>query len=154
MPKAYQFHVSGMDCAEEVTALKRDIGPLVNGEQNLSFDLMNGRMTVRASEPSAVRPEDIVEAVRRMGMTAVPIDDRAKSTSDDSNAVRRRLIALTAISGTAAVAGFVAHALLGDGVTAAIGESAPGAVHTVPLTVRLFYCIAIIAGTWTFLPKA
>ena len=143
-----------MDCAEEVTALKRDIGPLVAGEQNLSFDLLNGRMTVRVSESSNVRPGDIVEAVRRMGMTAVPIDDRAKPSSDDSNALRRRLIALTAISGAATLAGFVAHALLSGGVTAAIGESAPQAVHTISLAAMFFYGIALVAGTWTFIPKA
>ena len=40
------FKVSGLDCAEEVAVLKREIGPLVGGEDRLAFDVLNGRMTV------------------------------------------------------------------------------------------------------------
>ena len=38
MPKnetSCTLSISGMDCAEEVSILKREIGPLVGGEQNL-----------------------------------------------------------------------------------------------------------------------
>lgn len=41
-----EFRIHGMDCAEEVTVLKREIGPLVGGESNLAFDILNGKMIV------------------------------------------------------------------------------------------------------------
>ena len=41
-----QFKIHGMDCAEEVTALKRELGPFVGGEQNLRFDLVSGRLAI------------------------------------------------------------------------------------------------------------
>jgi Cd2+/Zn2+-exporting ATPase len=44
-----QFRIRGMDCAEEVAILKREIGPLAAGEERLSFDIMKARMTVSAS---------------------------------------------------------------------------------------------------------
>jgi len=40
------FRIRGMDCAEEVAILKREVGPLVGGESRLSFDILKARMTV------------------------------------------------------------------------------------------------------------
>ena len=55
------FHIEGLDCAEEVAVLRRVIGPLVGGEGNLSFEVLNAKMSlldgsVRVSE------KEIVEA--------------------------------------------------------------------------------------------
>ena len=44
-----QFRIHGMDCAEEVTLLKRELLPLVHSEDKLGFDLLNGKLTVNAS---------------------------------------------------------------------------------------------------------
>jgi len=43
--KVIEIRVHGMDCAEEAGVLKREVGPLVGGEQNLTFDILNGKMT-------------------------------------------------------------------------------------------------------------
>jgi len=40
------FHVSGLDCAEEVSILNRVVGPEVGGTEYLAFDVINARMTV------------------------------------------------------------------------------------------------------------
>lgn len=40
------FKIHGMDCAEETAVLKREVGPLVGGEANLAFDLLNGKMVL------------------------------------------------------------------------------------------------------------
>ena len=63
------FKVSGLDCAEEVAVLKREIGPLVGGEDRLAFDVLNGRMTV-AEDARHVPDRDITAAVKRTGMSA------------------------------------------------------------------------------------
>ena len=36
------FRIRGMDCAEEVAALERELAPLLGGEGELGFDLLNG----------------------------------------------------------------------------------------------------------------
>ena len=49
------FKIRGMDCAEEVALLKRELRALVGGEQNLAFDLLAGKLTVTV--PEAGGPE-------------------------------------------------------------------------------------------------
>lgn len=44
------FRVEGLDCKNEVAALKREIGPLVGGDAWLMFDVTKGLMTVARSE--------------------------------------------------------------------------------------------------------
>lgn len=60
------FRIRGMDCGEEVAALRAEVGPVVGGADRLAFDILNGKMTVHA----AVSPAVVVEAVARTGMTA------------------------------------------------------------------------------------
>ena len=66
-----QFKIDGMDCAEEVGILRREIGPMVGGEDRLAFDVLNGVMSV-----AGLAPEDqgrLIEAIGRTGMRARPI---------------------------------------------------------------------------------
>ncbi len=68
LSRAYRIH--GLDCAEEVAVLKRELGPLVGGDSNLGFDVLNGKMTV--SPDSAATPQAIRDAVALTGMRAEP----------------------------------------------------------------------------------
>jgi hypothetical protein len=43
-----QFRIHGMDCAEEVAILKREVGPIVGSADRLAFDILNGKMIVRS----------------------------------------------------------------------------------------------------------
>ena len=45
-PSSPIFRITGLDCAEEVAVLKREVGPVVGGEERLAFDVLNGRMIV------------------------------------------------------------------------------------------------------------
>ncbi len=63
------FKIEGLDCVEEVTILKSEIGPLVGGEDKLAFDVINGRMTV-LPQAKAVDDKTIIKAVAATGMTA------------------------------------------------------------------------------------
>src|SRR3546814_921916 len=67
-PDSVIFKIHGMDCADEVTLLKREVGPVV-GSQNLSFDLINGRMSV-AGATGGVDHAGVLQAVERTGMRA------------------------------------------------------------------------------------
>lgn len=60
------FRIHGMDCAEEVAVLKREVGPAVGGAERLSFDVLNGRMGVAAD--AGVSPSEVQAAVARTGM--------------------------------------------------------------------------------------
>ena len=74
-PAETRFKVHGLDCAEEVAVLKREVGPLVGGADRLTSDVLNGRMTV-AAPPEAVSQEDVFANPSRRAGRAVdtPLD--------------------------------------------------------------------------------
>ncbi|MBY0524443.1 MAG: cadmium-translocating P-type ATPase [Gemmataceae bacterium] len=147
-----QFKIHGMDCAEEVTVLKRELGPVVGGEGRLRFDILSGKMTVAAS--GELSPETVLRAVARTGMRAEVWQAEATATADQPNWRRRERTLLTTASGSFAVAGFLTHVVLAGGVSAAIGSEGMGAAQHVPWISRGLYAAGILAGLWVVLPKA
>jgi len=102
------FKVRGMDCAEEVAVLRDVVGPVVGGASHLSFDILNGRMTVAAE--SAVDDRLVKSAVATTGMQAERWSDQGGDEHADEG--RRLRTILTAISGALTFGGFVTHAAL------------------------------------------
>jgi Cd2+/Zn2+-exporting ATPase len=75
-----------MDCAEEVAVLKDVVGPIVGGAGHLSFDILNGRMTVAAE--AAADDRQVKSAVAKTGMQAERWNDH---TDDEPAGDGRRL---------------------------------------------------------------
>ncbi|MEQ8853562.1 heavy metal translocating P-type ATPase [Gimesia sp.] len=145
------FKIQDMDCAEEVTILKRELSPLVGGEDHLFFDILNRRMTVTLNaEP--VTGEAIIAAVRETGMQAEPWEpDKKKASASFWKRHGRTL--LTSVSGIMLVSAFVTHVILAGSFAAALGaEEAMGGF--MPLPVRIQYLAAMLSGIWFVLPKA
>ncbi|MBX7257826.1 MAG: cadmium-translocating P-type ATPase [Candidatus Hydrogenedentes bacterium] len=135
------FKIAGMDCSEEVAALKRELRPLVDSEESLSFDLINGRLTV---ECDGVRcsSEAVRQAVRLTGMKAVPWEDHVSENRHAPRGWRESSReTLCAISGVCAIAGLTCHLLVQEWQV------------WLPLTLGLLL-ISTIAGVWFVLPKA
>ena len=147
--RARAFRVAGMDCAEEIAALRRELGPIVGGEARLGFDLLRGRMTVDA-EARRVPDAAIFAAVRRAGLTAelwrAAGDARDGHGDRSGDRLRQRRRLLTVLSGAATAAGFLVHALLAGGFGAALGREGLGGEQPVPLLARLLYAAGIAAG--------
>src|SRR5579885_119993 len=127
------FKIHGMDCAEEVTVLKREVGPLV-GEDRLSFDILNGRMAVTG--PAHVSPEAVLKAVARTGMRAEVWRQGEQVADQDRFWQRRGRTILTAASGLFGLLGFLTHAWTEGGFLAAFGTEGAGVVHHVPLAAK------------------
>ncbi len=145
------FHVVGMDCAEEIATLRREVGPVVGGEARLGFDLLRGRMTVAADAKTA-SDAAIVTAVRRAGLAAEPW--RAKGDDGAAARLRRRRLISTFVSGAATLIGFLLHAALAGGLGAALGREGLGGAPAVPLLVKAIYAAGLLAGLVTVAPKA
>ncbi len=144
------FRIHGMDCAEEVAVLKKALGPLVGGEEHLSFDVLRGKLTVTSE---GVSQETIREAIAGTGMKAEDWDtaDLARGGTDS----RRRLQSLlTAASGFFTAIGFAVHAWLAGGLSNALGSEGLGVAEGVPLAARACYLVAIVASGWFIAPKA
>src|SRR3546814_3368817 len=87
-----------MDCADEIAALKREVGPLV-GEDKLGFDLLNGRMSIDVT-PDAALAARIEKAVARAGLRAEPWIEGDASEVAQAEGRRKRVQSwLTAASG-------------------------------------------------------
>ncbi|MBW7835362.1 MAG: heavy metal translocating P-type ATPase [Sphingomonadales bacterium] len=147
------FKVQGLDCAEEVAVLHRELGPLVGGADNLAFDVLNGRMTVLAEAPP-VSPDEIRRAVRRTGMTATEWRADEKSAGDESDRRRRQHIWFTSLSGLFVVVGFVIHIWLAGGFIEAIRLLAGHDGKAVPLPEMVAYAFAIAFGIRFVIIKA
>lgn len=142
------FRVVGMDCAEEVAVLKRELGPLVGGETRLSFDVLRGRLTL-ASEASDVDSRQLMDAVAKTGMRAEPW--REDSPTEPKGMWQRwGRSALTGLSGVAIVVAIALHAWLADSAAAAFGVEE----SVLPWGVRIVYGLAIVSGAWFVAPKA
>lgn len=134
-----QFKIQGLDCAEEVAVLKREVGPLV-GETRLAFDILNARMIVNAG-PDEVASEKIIHAVARTGMRAEPWREGEVGDKGLGWWARRGRTVLTVASGAAALVGVAFHVAAGWG-------DHPG------VAAQAGYGAAILAGLWLVLPKA
>lgn len=148
-----EFRIHGMDCAEEVAILKREIGPLVGSAENLAFDILRGKMTVLPTA-APMSSKVVMQAVSRTGMRAEPWTDPLPGAAKEGFWQRRGRTALTAISGAFLIAGVLVHAFLAGGLWQALGSEGMGIPHHVPLLSRFLYAFAIGTGAWYVVPKA
>lgn len=146
------FKVHGMDCAEEVATLKREVGPLVGGEDRLAFDLLNGRMLV--SEEVTASSEAVLQAILRTGMQAEPWSEETQGDGHGRPLALRARTGLTVASALLILVGFLIHATTGAGFLGALGWRESIDAHAIPTASRVIYALATLAGSWFILPKA
>ncbi len=137
------FRVRGMDCAEEVSALKQAVGPVVGGADRLAFDVLNGRMTV-AEAARDVPDEKIVKAVAATGMSAAPWEARTGKVETDSH--RRQQVLFTAASGAGVLAGLILHVILAGGFVEAWRLLGGHAGQPMPWPEIAAYLAAVVLG--------
>ncbi len=145
------FRVFGLDCADEVALLRREVGPLVGGGEQLAFDLLAGRMWVEG-EVGAARERSILAAIEAAGLRAERWRDGGAESGAGARA-RRWRTALTAASGLATAAGFAVAAATGGGVAAALGLAGGAGRELHPAAIAL-YLVAIGAGGSLFMARA
>ncbi len=146
------FKICGMDCAEEVAVLRREVGPLVGGEENLAFDILNAKMTVVVSD--RLPSEDIAAAVARTGMRAETWTEQGEGPADRSFWQRHGRTLTTVISGVFLTLGFLSDAYFAGGLWAAFGSGTAGAEHAVPAVSKVLYLAGAFAAGWFVYPRA
>ena len=149
------YRIVGMDCAEEVNALKGTVGKLP-GIGNLDFNLIDGTMTVQFDAGQA-NEASILDAVRRAGLEAEAVDKTCPSgvcAVEESWWRKRGRAVMCWCSGALVLAGFVTHALLHGNLLHALVGGEGMAHHEFPLPVIFFYAAAVVTGGWFVAPKA
>lgn len=144
------FHVSGLDCAEEVSILNRVVGPEVGGIEYLAFDVINARMTVIDGGKS-IPAEKIIKLVSTTGMIAKPWN--AEDASADQAAHLKTQKRFTAMSGGFWAAGFIYH-IVETGFGGAIGLFSGHGESAMPMAEIGLFAVAILFGVWLVAPKA
>ena len=146
------FTVKGLDCAEEVSTLKRAVGPLVGGEANLAFDVLNGRMLVldsAAAAPSAA----IRQAVASTGMAAQEWHG-GRTEGEGGDRRRRAQTLFSVLSGAFVVAGIALHAWFSGSAGEALRLFSSHGPRGMPLVEIAAYAAAIGFGVRFVLPRA
>lgn len=151
--KNLEFKIQGMDCAEEIATLKRELGPMVGGEHNLAFDLLRAKMGVKNG---TIASADIIRAVSKTGMQAEIWIEPVKTLRKREDKVwfRDGRATATILSGVLTLTGFAVHAMLRGGFAQALGSEGLGRAHEVPLPAHLIYLIGVIVGGWYVAQKA
>ncbi len=150
MANPLRLKVHGLDCADEVALLRREIGPVVGGQERLSFDILSGTMTVDAAIPAAT----LIAAVARTGMRAELVPEAGSGSGLQLHDDRRERNLFTLLSGIFGAAGFVTHAVLAGGPLQALGREGLGPNHAVPIAAIALYALGILCGARFVLRKA
>jgi len=148
----HTFKIHGLDCAEEVAVLKREIGPLVGGEDKLVFDILNGRMMVLEGGATPVSAESIQRAVARTGMQALAGETAQSDHIRDQHAQVQMWF--TAVSGIAILIGLALHVWLSGGFANALRLFSRHAGHGMPSVEIVAYLLAIATGIRFVIVKA
>ena len=146
-----EFRIHGMDCADEVAILRKELAPLVKDPDQLSFDILRGKMII--AQAAMLTDDQIVTAVARTGMRAEPWTDVQRGAAQTSFWQRRGRTVLTAASGAFSLAGFAVHAS-GAGIAAAFGSEGTGLIESAPPAIAIgLYVAGIVSGAWFVAPR-
>ncbi len=139
------YRIIGLDCAEEVGALKATVGKL-DGVEQIDFNLLNGTMTVSFSKET-VGDAQIIAAVAKAGLKVQPVNVGVEAEQGFWQRQGRKILCI--LSGVLFAAGFASHAVLHGSLSDALvgGDAFPD------ISI-LLYVGAVITGGWYVFPKA
>jgi Cd2+/Zn2+-exporting ATPase len=144
------FHVSGLDCVEEVSILSKVVGPALGGAEHIAFDVINARMTVLDSAEQ-IPDAQIIDLVAGTGMTA------SIWYADDATAAQAAHLAkqkwFTLLSGGFWAAGFIWH-IVESGMGGALGLFSGHGEAAMPIQEAALFGFAILFGVWLVAPKS
>lgn len=141
------FKIRGMDCADEVAAL-RDVFKEIMDVEALRFDLLDGVMEV----PNTISSDVVIERVAAAGLAAKVVGE--ESSEKGSWMEMYGMTALTVLSGLFVVFAFVLHGVM-KGFSAAVGSEGMATTEAaVPSYIIGMYLISVASGITRIVPKA
>lgn len=149
------YKINGLDCAEEISALKATVGRLP-GIQDLDFNLLNGTMTVQCV-PGQMDNEAIHHAIRQAGLSGEDVDESGSDAAaplGETGWRRHRRTVFCWLSGAFVLSGFLTHAFLHANWLHALTGGEGMEHHEFPVVVMLLYGAAVVTGGWLVAPKA
>lgn len=152
MSQKYIFKVIGMDCAEEVSILKKVLSPYVTDENQLGFDLLNGKLTIQIDEPKFTEKQFALIIQESSGMKIIPWQMYIKQSQEPvSFWDKHQRVIMTLLSAIFIFLGFLLHGLFHGFIDALTGKEEG---FTFPVTSMVFYFLSVLTGGWFIFPKA
>lgn len=148
--KFIHFTVKGLHCSEEISSLKNALGPII-GEDNLIFDLLNSKMSIRTESETSLNIKQVQEVVRRCGMQAELWQNSRLEKISFLN--RYGMLISLILSGFFLLSGFVVH-WIGEGSFLAAFAAGKEKLGRFPLAGEILYAFTVIFGGWFIFPKA
>lgn len=146
----HTYHIRGMDCAEEIEALKATVGKLA-GVSHLDFNLLNGSMSLDL--PEGMPDDSIFSAVRHAGLRAVrAIPGKDGEMAGESFWERRGRLLTCMASAVTLATGLMAGDWRGMAPSPFAASTASNDVTT-SAGMGLLLASAIL-GMWHIIPKA
>jgi len=139
--KEIELRIFGMDCAEEVSSLKRELVPLLNDEERLRFDLLNGKLTVDLTSLN-LTTTDVLTAIVRTGLRAEVWSIEQGTERATSFWQHHQRTVSTTVSGLMVLAGLL------------VRSSTSSEESDVSYITIACYLSSMIAGLGLVLPKA
>lgn len=152
--KSLALRIVGLDCAEEVSALRKTVGSLP-GVASLEFDILNAKMTV-SYDPSLTGESAVASAVRRAGLSSKAWNDACPTAAcaKSEPLLRNYRLVTCVLSGILLFAGTITHYVFHPNLLDVIAGGEGLLEHSYPLPVVVLYAGAVIAGAWFVAPKA
>ena len=145
------YKVCGLDCVEEVRIIKSALATSGYSEDDLAFDLVQGKLTVETQGRSGEDLE-IVKSIAATGMEAVSwADHLLRVEGDEGFWEEHGRMVFCCLGGVLNVLALVWHATLYGWRDAFGGIGEP---HTYPLLSILSIGAAVLISFWFVLPKA
>jgi len=150
------FTVAGLDCNEEVTALRGTVGRLP-GVTALEFDLIQARMTVE-HDPEQPPVEAIIRAAAAAGLKAQEFTGESCATGVCAVEPAQRgfdpRLPLTLLSAALMAVAFTVESFLAGGAVKALHEHYFIWQRGIHPAVPALYAASIVCALWLVAPKA
>lgn len=143
--------VYGLDCVEEISIIKRELADITD-ENDLSFDLINGKLSIHASK--APFDDDVfIRRIRSAGMRAIPWHVYLKEKDKAQSFWQKHAKLITTLVGSLSlILGFGIHTYLHGPLDALAGGT--DAKHIYPQLSKYLYMFSTFVAVAHFIPKA
>jgi Cd2+/Zn2+-exporting ATPase len=148
MQQRREFHVDGLDCAEEIALLTKALERLP-GLADLGFDLLQSRLSVTFDDALS-GAESIERAIAATGLRASPWNPKKKTLPAQAESwwTHSARAVMAAVSGGLLLIAFLWHWRLAGNFAAALAGT------NVPRTAIAGYLGAVLCGAWFVAPRA
>ncbi len=143
----FEFKMIGMDCAEEVAAIKHVLKKQISSNYQLGFDLLSGKLTVEENSKN-LNESQLIKVLQTTGMKVIPWQTYlVGSQKQQPFWMKHSRLIMTIFGITFLVFGYLLHVMQFNFLEDLSGKG-------IPRVTLIFYSLSILTSGWFIFPKA